>query len=234
MKNLKMSLFAIIVPYLAVSLLLSNCKKEDDNTAECTKNPSAETDSRTNLPFGGPLVLRRDLGDTSPLLGYLWLCGLPSNGAGNADASDWTNTDGSWDYTRKPQVDGNVTWLSNFQVRLDGSGNRIITGNALPDHPTGVFPIDPSSVAYQYDRNPNIIDSHVSGHSGLMGYMMDGFGIFGPRGEDGSILTSADLDECHGHTHPVMWDGVMVNIYHYHWTYDFPYTIGCFKGTKLY
>lgn len=43
---------------------------------------------------------------------------------------------------------------------LDGNGNRIITGNALPDHPTGVFPIDPTSVAYQYDRNTNTIEAH--------------------------------------------------------------------------
>ena len=64
-----------------------------------------------------------------------------------------------------------------------------------------------------------------------MGYMLDGFGIYGPEGENGEILTSADLDECHGHTHPVLWDGEMIDLYHYHWTYDFPYNIGCFKGT---
>lgn len=312
----KNSLLKVVIPCLAFTLILSNCNKEDEaDSVVCEPTtPTTEDNSHlTNLPFGGPFVLRRDLGQNTPLSGWLWLCGLPSNGAGNSNATDWTNPDGTWDYTRKPQVEGNMTWLSDFNMSLDGNGNRIITGNALPDHPTGTFPILASSVAYQYDRNPNIIDSHqraytfpaipqvqtrsecvtfgpsgialsgsaiyhgastlgndaaahemldrfgghtdgtqtyhyhyiaddleehihphVQGHSGLMGYMMDGFGIFGPRGEDGSILTSADLDECHGHTHPVMWDGVMVNIYHYHWTYDFPYTIGCFKGTKLY
>jgi len=25
----------------------------------------------------------------------------------------------------------------------------------------------------------------------------------------------------------------MVDIYHYHWTYDFPYNIGCYKGTPV-
>ena len=75
------------------------------------------------------------------------------------------------------------------------------------------------------------IHEHDTGHSALMGYMLDGFGIYGPYGEDGELLTSADLDECHGHTHPVLWDGAMINLYHYHWTYDFPYNIGCFKGT---
>ena len=106
----------------------------------------------THLPYGASLVLRRDQGDSSPLLEHLWLCGLPSNGAGNSD--------GTWDYTRNPIVKGNVVWSSEFNIMLDGNGSRIITGNALPDHPTGVFPIDPTSVTYQYDRNTNTIEAH--------------------------------------------------------------------------
>src|SRR5260370_6476638 len=36
--------------------------------------------------------------------------------------------------------------------------NRVITTNVLPrDHTTGVFPVQPSDPAYQYDRNPNQI-----------------------------------------------------------------------------
>jgi hypothetical protein len=77
------------------------------------------------------------------------------------------------------------------------------------------------------------LDTCRPGHSALMGYMMDGFGIYGPRGEDGRVLKSADLDECHGHTHPVEWDGQMRNLYHYHWTYDFPYNVGCYRGTPI-
>jgi hypothetical protein len=297
---------------LVVILTIMSCSGSED-TIDAPVVDDSDTNNSVNitqLPFGGPLVLRRDLGDTHPLLHHLWLCGLPSNGAGNSDASDWTNSDGTWDYTKKPQVEGEVNWLSEFSVILDGNGNRIITGNALPDHPTGVFPIQTTSVAYQYDRNPNIISRHsvmyvlpeipkvadnascvtfgpsgislsgsaiyhgastlgndaaahemldrfgghtdgteryhyhfpsedlqkhihpsTGGHSGLMGYMLDGFGIFGPYGEDGELLTSSDLDECHGHTHPVLWDGKMIDLYHYHWTYDFPYNIGAFKGT---
>jgi hypothetical protein len=63
-----------------------------------------------------------------------------------------------------------------------------------------------------------------------MGYILDGFGIYGHHGEGGRELTSADLDECHGHTHPIEWDGQMVTMYHYHATWDFPYTVGCMRG----
>jgi hypothetical protein len=69
------------------------------------------------------------------------------------------------------------------------------------------------------------------GHSALMGYALDGFGIYGKLGERGAALTSADLDECHGHTHQIDWDGRQIAMYHYHATWDFPYTIGCMRGT---
>ncbi len=70
----------------------------------------------------------------------------------------------------------------------------------------------------------------AGGHSDLVGYALDGFGFYGLYGQDGRKLATADLDACHGHSHPVMWDGRMQEIYHYHFTEDFPYTIGCFHG----
>lgn len=69
-----------------------------------------------------------------------------------------------------------------------------------------------------------------SEHSELLGYAFDGFGIYGIKGEDGKELTSEDLDECHGHTAEVEWNGEMQEVYHYHFTQDFPYTVSCFKG----
>lgn len=296
---------------LLISATMAGCK---ENTEEVkTTTPTHETPNLTNLPFGGvgsTKILLRNKGASSPDLLSLWLCGLPVDGAGANNAKDWTNADGTWDYTKKPQVDGNVIWTSEFNMSVDGSGNRLLTGNGLPNHPTGIFPIQPGTAPYAYDRNPNIISPqplnvsypslpqeaatpscvgfgpagysltgsaiyhgastlgtdaaahemldrfgghtdgtqryhyhfpakelqdhvhpHTSGHSALMGYMLDGFGIYGPYGENGELLTSKDLDECHGHKHPVMWDGQMITIYHYHWTYDFPYNIGCYKGT---
>ncbi len=69
------------------------------------------------------------------------------------------------------------------------------------------------------------------GHSALVGYALDGFGIFGRRDVGGKILSSADLDACHGHTHEIEWDGKKVVMYHYHATWDFPYTVGCMSGS---
>lgn len=72
--------------------------------------------------------------------------------------------------------------------------------------------------------------SSTTAHSGLVGYAMDGFGIYGAKNSAGEIVTNSDLDECHGHSETVTWDGAEVNIYHYHLTAEYPYTVGCFRG----
>jgi hypothetical protein len=70
-------------------------------------------------------------------------------------------------------------------------------------------------------------------HSSLAGYMLDGFPIYGPRGEGGRQLRNRDLDACHGHRHAIEIDGRKQQGYHYHFTAEFPYTIGCFRGTPV-
>ncbi len=253
-------------------------------------------------------LTRLQVGDgnysTSPQVGYVYVCQTQFGGGGATGTGNWMNGDGTWDATKKAVVDGSVTWPHSFTISLQGD-QRVFTGNDLPNHPTGVFPISVDDDAYAVDRNPNSIreqsitltlpanptvasqpscvggelgimlsgvvmfnafdaegrdagahevqdscDGHPqssgfyhyhtlsncfednsAGHSALMGYAFDGFGIYGYYGEDGKELTNADLDECHGHTHVVEWDGQQVEMYHYHATHEFPYTVGCFKGT---
>lgn len=67
-------------------------------------------------------------------------------------------------------------------------------------------------------------------HSPLIGYIADGFGLYGNLGEGGVPLVNADLDVCHGHTHRIDWQGQERTMYHYHATQEFPYTVGCYKG----
>jgi hypothetical protein len=70
----------------------------------------------------------------------------------------------------------------------------------------------------------------ATGQSPLVGYALDGFGIYGPRGADGKEMTNAQLDVCHGITSPVLWNGKIQNIYHYVLNSEFPYSVGCFRG----
>ena len=84
---------------------------------------------------------------------------------------------------------------------------------------------------YHYHSLSNCIDDKpaAEGHSKLLGYAIDGFGIFGNY-SSGKRLASADLDGCHGHPHAIPWDGKTVEMYHYHATPDYPYTVGCMRG----
>ncbi len=65
----------------------------------------------------------------------------------------------------------------------------------------------------------------------LIGYALDGFGIYSMYDADGKELTDANLDQCHGRVSEVEWNGKRQAIYHYVLTREYPYTIGCFKGT---
>ena len=104
-------------------------------------------------------------------------------------------------------------------------------------NPISILPLDqcfghPYSQQYHYHAYswkcfPN---QGTSGQSPLFGYAMDGFGIYGPRGADGKEITNAQLDECHGMTSPVLFNGKIQNIYHYVLNSEFPYAIGCFRG----
>lgn len=64
-------------------------------------------------------------------------------------------------------------------------------------------------------------------HSELLGWMIDGFGMYGRYSLGGQVPTQ--LDACHGHTHNISG----VPTYHYHLPDAFPWTIGCFKGCPL-
>ncbi|MGV8834319.1 MAG: YHYH protein [Devosia sp.] len=87
---------------------------------------------------------------------------------------------------------------------------------------------------YHYHNYSSCFEDKQSGpqgHSDLIGYALDGFGMYGTHDVGGDTLHTSDLDTCHGHVGPVEWDGKIVEMYHYHFTEDYPYTLGCFAGT---
>ena len=88
---------------------------------------------------------------------------------------------------------------------------------------------------YHYHDNapclPNGRDAN--GHSELIGYALDGFGIYGAFDIDGRPITNRELDACHGHVGPVLRDGRIQEIFHYHLNDEYPYSVGCFHGTPV-
>jgi hypothetical protein len=82
---------------------------------------------------------------------------------------------------------------------------------------------------YSYKCLPN--QGNAGEQSPLMGYAVDGFGIYGPLDANGEWITNDQLDECHGMTSMINWDGEMVEMYHYVLNNEFPYSVGCLRGT---
>jgi len=77
---------------------------------------------------------------------------------------------------------------------------------------------------YHYHVEPLYLTTVKSTKSGLMGFLLDGFPVYGPQEESGSTVVSSDLDAYHGHTHATV--DYPAGIYHYHFTSDSPYMNG--------
>jgi len=89
--------------------------------------------------------------------------------------------------------------------------------------------------AYHHHTVPSCLLADLTEPSttSLVGYALDGYGIYVERDQFGNLLTNENLDACHGRIGPVLWDGEVVEMYHYVVTMEYPYTLGCFRGTPV-
>ena len=122
-------------------------------------------------------------------------------------------------------------------VALDGvaifnaldAGGRDAVAHEVQDHCNG----HPQMQGEYHYHGPTSCLAGGTANNTLVGYAMDGFGIYSIYDENGRELTNADLDECHGRTSRVVWDGKPVTMYHYVLTREYPYTVGCFRGNAV-
>jgi hypothetical protein len=75
---------------------------------------------------------------------------------------------------------------------------------------------------YHYHVEPVALTAK-NGSSALIGFLLDGFPVYGPV-ENGKRITTADLDELHGHK--TVTADYPQGIYHYHVTSEDPYING--------
>lgn len=86
------------------------------------------------------------------------------------------------------------------------------------------------SGVYHYHVEPLYLTTVKTNKSGLLGFLLDGFPVYGPQEEDGTVVTNGILDAYHGHTHKTI--DFPNGIYHYHFTAVDPYLNGSgFYGT---
>jgi len=301
---------------IAATGLTRSSNADGTGASRGTSAPSADTDStgsRTRNTATDVDLHHLPLGDgkytsSGPRKGYAYNCQTDFYGGGAFRQGPWIDSaTGTWDKTEKIWVRGSVRWSSRFSAKASGSALKL-SGNGLPSNATGIFPVQSSDPAYQYDRNPNsirsyglsvwlprnptaaatpsciggtvgvakdgvpiysafdaggrdavateiqdrngghpeitgqyhyhdipssLIDPKSSARAQLVGWALDGYGIYVERDSSGNRHSSADLDACHGTTSRVRWHGKTQRVYHYVATEDFPYTVACFKGTPI-
>jgi hypothetical protein len=132
---------------------------------------------------------------------------------------------------RAPQCAGGVAGYMTTGVMLFSAfdaGGRDAGAWEVQDHcdahpePTGT---------YHYHTLSSCI--HNIGVHHVIGWALDGFPITGPDVSKRNVLTTRDLDVCHGITSKVTIDGKSVTTYHYVMTQDFPYSVSCYRGTPV-
>jgi len=142
--------------------------------------------------------------------------------------------DSSFSYIADPSVAHFPTCVSLGTIGVTKNGVVLYNAadgrgeDALAREILDVFGGHPAINHYHYHYIPVRLDSETldGGHSGIVGYISDGFPIYGYRGDGGREMSNEELDECHGHDHGSLG-------YHYHATIEYPYTVGCYKGASV-
>lgn len=130
-----------------------------------------------------------------------------------------------------PKIAKQPTCLSLGAIGVTKNGVIIYNGSdargedAVAREIVDEFGGHPARDEYHYHFIPTRLDNKFlgNGHSDIVGYINDGFPIYGYKGIGGVEMTNQDLDLCHGHQHNDL-------NYHYHATIEYPYTVGCYKG----
>jgi len=194
----------------------------DDARFTITTTDDARTISGNGLPFGVPSGLF-PVQPSDPAAAY------------DPNPNEITPQTIAFSIPRNPTVDDSPSCTyKRIGITLDGvqlhgpldSEGRDEMAYQLQDVCSGAA--EPGGAYHRHALSE--CTPHIHERNALVGYALDGFGIFSPYDKDGNELTTADLDECHGTTSQIEWEGRAVTMYHYVLTRDFPYSVSCFRG----
>jgi len=161
---------------------------------------------------------------------------------GNNTFAKNPNTIASKNYTFKIPVDPKVstahsaTPLGPIGVSLNGvpffnqyaGPNQPLSGEVVSFDQYYGHPAQAGD--YHYHVEPIYLTTVKASKSALLGFLLDGFPVYGPGEESGTTVTNAMLDVYHGHSHATI--DYPNGIYHYHITSTDPYINGNgFYGT---
>lgn len=185
-----------------------------------SKLPATGSTWQSSLPLGDGKYMT-----SAPKQGYIYVCHVAQGGQGAQGNPVWIHGT-TWSPAEKVAVMGSVSWpTASYSMRITGT-MRTIVANGLPtDHTTGIFPIQQSDPAHQYDGNPNSIAVQSYSYSlpvsptmlaqpnciyGQVGIMQDGIPLFdGFDAEYRDAVAHETQDDFEGHPD-------QSSEYHYH------------------
>ena len=176
---------------------------------------------------------------------YKYYSALPAGGYANAAEIPVGPYDLQLTIPKNPTVnatptcfDGLITGVSHLtgaswhaELAPDSSFNFYDPNAALPTDLCFGHPYNTQYHYHGYSYKCMPDQGNAGEQSPMFGYAADGFGIFGPLDANGEWITNDQLDECHGRTSMIPWDGKMVEMYHYVINNEYPYSVGCLRGT---
>lgn len=153
-----LSVFIFYTYTNTATALSKNTPQKSYTLAEVTKMASV------TFPAGAVPLGDMKYTTTGPKKGYIYLCNVPHQEDGGAQAAGpWIDVpNATWNFKKKLPVSGDVSWPNaTFTASISGT-QRILTGNGLPiSHTTGAFPVPRTDAVYAYDRNPNTISAQT-------------------------------------------------------------------------
>lgn len=205
-------------------ILLSACGGGSGSTPTGIIPPTMPLTLEPSLWPAGALPVGDGLLALSPTQGELMSCVTSWPGAAYHPAP-WIHGY-FWYPAQKVSVQGSVNWpTASTQVNTSGD-TTTITSNNLPDEPSGVFPIQSTDPAYNYNQDSDYIVSEninitlpaspkagsapTCVPSGMIGFALNGVAIYNALDDEGRDANVHDmLDSCDAHPYS---DGQ----YHYH------------------
>jgi hypothetical protein len=147
----------------------------------------------------------------------------------------------SWKLPLNPTKAGRPTCTSLGPIGVLTDGVLLFNGLDAAGRDAGAHEVQdscdghPSGAQEYHDHSiPScLLDKARNGRSTLVGYALDGYGIYVQKNTLGRLPANSSLDACHGRTSKVRWNGKVRRIYHYVATLEYPYTVGCFHGHPI-
>lgn len=255
MKSIKTSIcFSAVFTFI----ILLSCKKSSTTTEATVTNPVVTTTVGANVPDVYKKIYGASSITNDGTYITVKTNGLPDHKSiyyntsntlyenfsgttfGNTSFSKNPNNIASQSYTFKiplnPAVNANhaATPMGPIGVSINGvplynqyaAGGAALSGE-MASFDQGYGHPDQGS-RYHYHVEP-IKLTLAKGTDALMGFLLDGFPVYGPK-ENGATVATSSLDAYHGHTTATA--DFPNGIYHYHFSTDAPYLNGSgFYGT---